>query len=717
MSKNGRINRRDFLRIGTFASGGLLVAFSLPDKVTPAQPKPSREAALNAFLKIGTDNSIHIILSKVEMGQGIWTTLPMLIAEELDCDWSRIKVEQSPPGKASDFLENPVYKSTGGSETTIQEFDRYRMAGATARTMLVTAAAKRLGVQPQDCRTENSYVIAGDKRISYGEVATEAAKLPVPNVTLREPKDWKYIGKSQKRLDTPEKINGKATYGLDIHFPGLLTAVVAHPPVFYATVKTVDATQTKAINGVRDVVRIPTGVAVLADNFWTAKQGRDALQIEWNPGKNADLDSQALTDSYRKIAKTDGLTIRKKGDVTAALTKAERTLDADYSFPYLAHAPMEPLNCTVNIGTDSCEVWTGTQSPLLHQAEVARFLGLKPEQVKFYTPYLGGSFGRRGSFSSDWVMEAVHIAKTSGKAIKLVWTREDDIKGGYYRPVYVHNVRIAIGTNGFPTAWQHRIVGQSLFTNTPLADMIVHNGIDYSSVTTGAPYSNSVPDHSFELHTTTVNVPVLPWRSVGSTHSAFVIETLIDELAFLAKIDPVAYRRAFFINHPRHLAALNLAAEKSDWTNPLPKGQFRGIAVCEAMGSYVAQVVELSIDKQTIRVHRVVCAIDCGLAVNPDGVRAQMESSIVFGLTAALHGEITLKNGQVQQSNFHDYPMLRMTDTPVIDVHIVPSTAKMGGAGEPGVAPIAPALANALFAATGIRFRQLPIKLEELNKA
>ncbi|MVM31617.1 molybdopterin-dependent oxidoreductase [Spirosoma sp. HMF4905] len=719
MNKAALVNRRDFLKIGTLASGGLLIAFAMPAKATQilSATLPSAGASLNTYLRIGVDNRIHIILSKVEMGQGIWTTLPMLIAEELDCAWDKIKVEPSPPGKEGDFLENPVYRSTGGSETTIQEFDRCRMAGATARMMLVTIAAKRLGVKPEECRTENSYVIAGERRISYGEVATEASMLPVPTVKLREPTDWKYIGKSQKRLDTPEKINGKAVYGLDIEFPGLLTAVVAHAPVFGGKVKSVDATKAKAVKGVRDVVQIPTGVAVLADNFWAAKVGRDALKIDWDLGVNATLDSTTQLEDYKRIAKTEGLTIRKKGDVDVALTKAVKTIDATFSLPYLAHAPMEPLNCTVKILPDKCEVWTGTQSHLLHQAEVASFLGFKPEQVQFYTPALGGSFGRRGSFSSDWVMEAVHIAKVSGKFIKLVWSREDDIKGGYYRPVYVHAVQIGINADGFPMAWRHRIVGQSLFTNTPLADMIVQKGIDYSSVTSGAPYSDSVPDHSFELHTTSVGVPVLPWRSVGSTHTVFVIETLIDELAAMAKADPVAYRRLFFKNHPRHLAALNLAAEKAEWNKPLPKGQFRGVAVCEAMGSYVCQIVELSIADQQVRVHRVICAIDCGLAVNPDGVRAQMESGIVYGLTAALYGEITIEKGQVKQSNFHDYRMLRINEMPVIDVHIVPSTGKMGGAGEPGVAPIAPAVANALFAATGKRIRSLPVRLEKLMKS
>ena len=719
MSKRSHVNRRDFLKIGTLASGGLLVAFTMPDRATclPSAIVPPTISTLNTFLRIGTDNAIHIILSKMEMGQGIWTTLPMLIAEELDCDWNKIKVQHSPPGKEGDFLENPVYKSTGGSETTIQAFDRCRMAGATARTILVAVAAKRLGVKPEDCQTENSYVIAGSKRISYGDVATEASTLPIPVVKLREPKEWKYIGKSPKRLDTPEKINGKAVYGLDIQFPGLLTAVVAHAPVFGGTVKSVDATKAKTIKGVRDVVQIPTGVAVLADNFWAAKRGRDALKIDWNLGANITLDSTGQLEEYRRLAKTEGLVIQKKGDVVSALKNAVKTLDVSFSFPYLAHAPMEPLNCTVKILADKCDVWTGTQSPLLHQAEVATFLGLKPEQVQFYTPFLGGSFGRRGSFNSDWVMEAVHIAKVSGKFIKLVWTREDDIKGGYYRPVYLHAVQVGIGADGFPMAWQHRIVGQSLFTKTPLADMIVQKGIDYSSVTRGAPYSDSIPDHSFELHTTSVGVPVLPWRSVGSTHTVFVMEALIDELATLAKTDPVDYRRSLLKNSPRHLAALNLAAEKAEWNKPLPKGQFRGVAVCEAMGSYVCQIVELSIDSQQIRVHRVVCAIDCGLAVNPDGVRAQMESGIVFGLTAALFGEITIRKGEVQQSNFHDYRMLRMNEMPVIEVYSVPSTGKMGGAGEPGTAPVAPALANALFAATGKRVRSLPVRIEELVKS
>jgi isoquinoline 1-oxidoreductase beta subunit len=653
------------------------------------------------------------------MGQGVWTTLPMLISEELDCDWSKIKVAHRPSGKGKDFEEDAFIQATGGSDSTRSEFDRYRLAGATARTMLVAAAAKRWGVQPEACSTKDGYIICGTRRLSYGEVAADAAKLPTPVVKLREPGNWKYIGKSQKRLDSPEKVNGQAKYGMDIQFPGLLTAVVAHPPVFGAKVRSFDGSRAKAINGVRDVVQIPEGIAVIADHYWAAKQGRDALQVDWDLGINANINSNDLLEAYSRLSKTKGMPFQQKGEVAHALKTAHKTIETEFFFPYLAHAPLEPLNCTVRILKDKCEIWTGTQWPLLHQQEVAAILGLKPEQVAFNTPYIGGSFGRRGTFGSDWVTEAVHIAKASGRFIKLVWSREDDIKGGSYRPVYLHRVHIGIDSSGLPVAWLHRIVGQSLFINTPLESAIAPNGFDYSSVdgVNGSPYLKSVPHHSLELHTTSVGVPVLAWRSVGNTHTSFVMETLIDELATMAGKDPVEYRRILLKDHPRHMAALNLAAEKSAWGDALPSGRFRGIAVHNAMGSYVSQVVELSVDNGRIRVHRVVCAIDCGLAVNPDGVCAQMESGIVYGLTAALYGEITLEEGQVKQSNFHDYRMLRMNEMPAIEVYIVPSAERMGGAGEPGVPPIAPALANALFAATGKRIRKLPVQLENYNMA
>ena len=710
------MERRDFLKNGALAGGGLLLSFIIPDRMKQrlsATPSPATVSP-NAFLRIAEDNTIHIILSKVEMGQGVWTTLPMLIAEELDCDWNKIKVEHSPPGNE---YAHPVYgQSTGGSTSTSSEFDRYRQVGATARTMLVAAAARRLGVQPGDCTTENGFVIAGNNRISYGELAAEAATLPIPTVKLREPKDWKYIGKSQRRLDSPDKINGKALYGIDLQFPGLLTAVVAHAPVFGGKVRSYDATRAKAVQGVKHIVQIPTGIAVLADHYWAAKLGRDALHIEWDHGPHENMNSAQQLSAYRKIARNKGIISQQKGDVAAALPKAIRTLEAEFTVPYLAHAPMEPLNCTVKIENDKCELWVGNQSPFLYQSIIATMLGFKPEQVIIHTPFIGGSFGRKASFDADWVVEAVHIAKASGRFIKLIWSREDDIRGGYYRPVYLHRAVIGIGNDGLPMAWQHHIVGQSLFTNTVLESAIVHKGIDYSSVdgVNGSPYLASTAHHSVELHTTSFGVPVLSWRSVGNTHTAFVMEALIDELAAMAAKDPVEYRRMLLKDHPRHLAVLDLAAEKAGWNESLPAGRFRGIAVHEAMGSCVAQVVELSITNRKIRIHRIVCAIDCGLAVNPDGVRAQMEGGIIFGLTAALYGEITLEKGHVKQSNFHDYRMLRMQDTPAIEVHILPSSAPMSGAGEPGVAPIAPALVNALFAATGKRVRSLPVRIKDL---
>jgi isoquinoline 1-oxidoreductase beta subunit len=712
MNENKQLNRREFLKASTLLTSSLLISFTFTSKSNNLSSfsSPQTVFAPNAFLRIGEDNSITIILSKVEMGQGIWTTLAMLIAEELDCDINKIMVQHSPVGKE---YHHTVFglQATVGSSSTWSEFDRYRLAGATARTMLVEAAAQKWGVGTHTCRTENGYIIAGKKRISYGHVAAEAAKLPVPTVKLREPKEWKYIGKPQKRLDSPGKVNGKAQYGLDIQLPGMLIAVVERAPVFGGKVRSFDATKSKLIKGVRDVVQIPSGIAVLADNYWAAKLGRESLKIDWQVEENSRVDSKLLLEEYRKLSQTKGKTAQEKGNVEAALKGASKIMEAEMFVPYLAHAPMEPLNCTVKISKDTCEIWTGTQLPGLDQAAVAAILKMKPEQVIIHTPFLGGGFGRRGSFNSDWVVEAVNIAKESGRVIKVVWSREDDIRGGYYRPTYLHRARIGIGHDGFPIAWQHRIVGQNTF-----AAMRPNVEIDDSSVEAvkGSCYLEAVADHTVELHTTTVNVPVLPWRSVGNSHTCLAMESFIDELAFLAEKDPVEYRRGLLKNHPRHLAVLNLAAKASGWNTPLPKGTYRGISLHEAYGSYVSQVVELSVENRKVKVKRVVCAIDCGLAVNPDGVVAQMESGIVFGLTAALYGEISFEKGEVRQHNFHDYRMLRINEMPLVEVHILPSTEKMGGAGEAGVPPIAPALVNALFAATGKRIRRLPVRLKDL---
>ncbi|HEU5168389.1 MAG TPA: xanthine dehydrogenase family protein molybdopterin-binding subunit [Chitinophagaceae bacterium] len=707
--------RRDFVKTGLIAGGGLVLSFTLPDFLTKVSGQLySKPFSPNAFLRISEDNQIAVILSKVEMGQGVWTTLPMLIAEELDCNLSQIKVEHSPAGKEyfHTFIPGQV---TVGSSSTISEFDRYRMAGATAREMLVQAAANKLGVSASLCRTENGHVICGNHLLSYGEVCNDAAKLSVPEVKLRQPKEWKLIGKSQKRLDAADKINGKAVYGIDTSGEDLLTALLLRPPVFGSKVKSFDATKAKAIKGVMEIVQIPNSVAVLADNFWSAKLGRDALTVNWEYPADWLKDSQQQRQNYQKLAHTKGEATQQKGDVSSGFSKAAKTIDAEYWLPYLAHAPMEPLNCTVKIHHDGCDIWTGTQMPMVEQAAAAKVLNLQPEQVKIHTPYLGGGFGRRGSLNADWVVEAVQVAKASGKFIKLVWTREDDIRGGFYRPAYLHAVKVGLNAEGLPVVWQHRVVGQGVFKNT----FVIPDpkAIDFSSVegVKDSPYLEHVPDHSVELHTTTLNVPVLPWRSVGKSHTCFVMESMIDELATLAKKDSVEYRRILLQHKPRYLSVLNLVAQKADWGKPLLAGTGRGVAVYEGNGSYVAYVVEASFSKKKLKVHQVWCAFDCGLAVNPDGVRAQIESSIVFGLSAALYGEITFKNGQVQQSNFHDYPVLRMTEMPLIDIYILTGDGKLGGAGEPGVPPIAPALTNAIFNATGKRIRNLPIRIEDLG--
>lgn len=713
-------SRRNFLKTGGVLGGGLLISFFVPasaKRFVPGKGTPEALFTPNAYLNIAPDNTVKIILAHVEMGQGVWTTLPMLMAEELDCDWDKIKVEHAPPGQP--YLHT-VYgvQLTGGSTTTWSEFDRYRNAGATARAMLVEAAAKKFNVSPSACKTKNGFVIAGNKRASYGELANDAAKLSPPSsVKLKDKKDWQYIGKAKKRLDTKAKISGEAMFGMDVHFPEMLIAVTAHAPVFGGTVKSFDASATKAIKGVQDVVQIPTGVAVIADNFWAAKQGRDALKVEWEPGAGENLDSATQFEDYRKLASTKGNTAVQSGNADDALSKAAKKIEAEYILPYLAHAPMEPLNCTVKVSGDTCEIWTGTQAPMWDQTRAATILGFKPEQVKVNTMFLGGAFGRRANATSDFVIEAVHVAKASGKFIKLIWTREDDIRGGYYRPAFLHHVNAGIDATGMPAAWQHSIVGQSIMTGTPF-EASMKGGIDPTSVegVSDSPYLESIANHNIELHSPKLPVTVLWWRSVGHTHTGFVMETMIDELAFAAGKDPVVYRRSI-LKSKRHLAALNLVTEKSGWDKPLPPGRFRGVAVHESFASFVAQVAEISIDEGHLRVHKVTCAIDCGLAVNPEGVKAQMESGIIFGLTAVLYGEITVEKGRIKQRNFHDYKMVRMNETPLIEVHIVESDEKMGGAGEPGVPPLAPAVANAIFAATGKRIRRLPLQPSDLEKA
>ncbi len=717
------ISRRTFIKASALVAGGLIIGFTIPhakrflmpgsapDVAPDAAKDAAKLPAPNAFLRIGTDNTITVMLAHSEMGQSIWTTLPMLIAEELDADWSKIKVEHA---SAAPEYGHTAYgiQITGGSSTTWSEFDRYRQAGALTRALLISAAAEKLGVAADSIKTKNGFVVSGDERISYGDLAEAAAKLETPkSVTLKDTKDWKIIGKATKRLDGPEKINGTAIFGQDIQFEGLMTAMVSRSPVFGGKVKTFDASAAKKIKGVQKVVQVPTGVAVIADNYWAAKTGREALKVDWDLGENASLDSKALFAEYKKLAATTGLIAAKAGDNKTAMAKAEQFVEAEYALPYLAHSPMEPLNCAVKIEKDGCEIWTGTQMQGTDQAAAAKILGLKPEQVNIHTVFLGGGFGRRANPAADFVSEAVQVAKAAGVPVKTVWSREDDVKGGYYRPMYLHKAKIALDANGMPSAWEHVAVGQSIMAGTPFEAFQIKDGIDATSVEGAAdsPYLKSIPNYQVSLHTVKSTIPVLWWRSVGHSHTAFVMESLIDELANLAKKDPLEYRRTLLKDHPRHLAALNLAAEKADWNKPLPKGIFRGIAVHESFGSFAAQVAEVSVVKGEVKVHRIVSAIDCGLAVNPDSLKAQMESSVSFGLGAAMQSEITFKEGMVEQSNFHDYQVMRMGTMPKVEVYIVQSTEKMGGVGEPGLPPVAPAVTNAIFAATGKRIRTLPI--------
>ena len=709
------LSRRGFLQSSAITAGGLIVAFHVPKKAraaaaaAPAKPMP----APNAFVRIAPDESVTVLLAHSEMGQGIWTGLAMMIAEELECDWSRVRVEHAPAAPAYAHTAFGI-QMTGGSSTTWSEFERYRTVGALAREMLVQAAGQRWKVDAKKLRAEHGFVLHGKQKLSYGQLAEAAQQLTPPaSVKLKDPKDWKLIGKPTRRLDGPEKVNGKAKFGIDVQFPGLRTALVLRSPVFGGKVKSFDAKKAKAVPGVEQVVQVPSGVAVVANNFWSAKVGRDALQVDWDPGPGAQLDSAKLEASYRALAKTAGAVALDKGDCAAALAASGKRLEAEYAVPFLAHAPMEPLNCTVKLSADSCEIWTGTQFQTVDQGAAAKVAGLKPEQVTIHTPFLGGGFGRRANPASDFVVEAVQVAKAAGVPVKIVWTREDDIRGGYYRPMFVHRIEVGLDAKGAPSAWKQTVVGQSILAGTPFEAFMVKNGVDGTSVegVVDSPYLKTIAARKVMLHSPRHQVPVLWWRSVGNTHTAFAMESMIDELAHAVGRDPLDYRLALLKDSPRHLRALQLAAQKAGWGTPLPKGRARGLAVHESFGSIIAQVAEVAIEDNEIRVHKVTCAVDCGQVVNPLGLEAQVQGSVAYGLSAVLRSELTLKDGRVEQSNFHDYEVLRLHQMPEVAVHLIPSDAKMGGIGEPATAPVSAAVANAVFALTGQRLRSLPLRL------
>jgi isoquinoline 1-oxidoreductase beta subunit len=714
------LSRREFLRTSALAGGGLVLGVYLPLSntscaITKAEPTTY---APNAFIRIGTDDSIIVVANHSEMGQGIYTGLAMLVAEELDADWSKVRVEAAPVDAAYNHTAYGI-QMTGGSSSTWSEWERLRNAGATARAMLIAAAAGTWKVDPSGCVARNGQVMhsASRRRLSYGRLAEKAAAMTPPqNVPLKDPKDFTLIGKAVKRLDTPEKVNGTGIFGLDVQRPGMLVAVVARPPVFGGKAKSFDPARAKAVPGVRHVLAIDRGVAVVAEGFWPAKLGRDALDVVWDEGPLASLDTEVQGRQYADLAKRPGAVANRVGNAASAMGGAAHRLEAVYELPYLAHATMEPLNCVADVRPDGCDVWTGTQFQTGDHAAAAQITGLKPEQVKVHTTLLGGGFGRRAVADNHFVREAVQISKAIQVPVKVVWTREDDTRGGYYRPRAHHAIGAGLDAQGNVVAWRHRIVCQSFIEGTPFEPFVIKNGVDDTAVEGAADLPYEIPNLAVEWQKAPGGVPTLWWRSVGHSHTAFAVESFMDELAHAAGKDPLEYRRALLGKHPRHQRVLELAAEKAEWGKPLPDGRGRGIAVHESFGSFIAQVAEASVAPEgTVRVHRVVCAIDCGPVVNPDQVRAQMEGAIVFGLTAALYGEITFEKGRVKQGNFHDYPMLRMNEMPVVEVHIVPSTEKMGGVGEPGVPPVAPAVANAVFAATGKRIRKLPMRAEELR--
>jgi len=719
------LSRRRFLQGGA----GLTLGFCLPSLVAAAtaEKMPVATFEANAFLRIGSDNTVTVLSKHLEMGQGTYSGLATLLAEELDADWAQVRVEGAPADarRYNNLLMGPI-QGTGGSTAMANSWQQMRQAGAAGRAMLVAAAARQWQVAADEIVVEAGKLThpASKRSATFGQLAEAAAKEAVPSeVKLKDPKDFKLIGKTAKRRDSADKTNGTAKFTQDVQLPGMLVAVVAHPPQFGATVKAFDASKTRAIKGVVDVVQIPQGVAVLAKDTWSAKLGRDALVVTWDDSAAFKLGSDEILARYKELARTPGLVARKEGDAAAAFAAPAKVVRATYDFPYLAHAAMEPMNCVIQLKPDACEVWNGEQFQTVDQGNIAHLLGLKPEQVKLNMLYAGGSFGRRASTHSDYLLEAAHIVKAiNGRApVKLVWLREDDMRGGYYRPLFHHALEAALDGSGKLVGWKHRLVGQSIIAGSPFAGMMIKDGIDAVSVEGAANLPYAIPNLLVDLHTPSdIGVPVLWWRSVGSSHTAFSTEAFLDEVAAAAGKDPLALRQELLAAHPRYLAVLKLAADKAGWGTKLKAGKAgerrgRGIAIHESFHSIVAQVAEVTVAKDgSLKVDRMVCAVDCGTAINPDNIRSQVEGGIGFALSAVLHGEITLKEGRVEQGNFDGYAPLRINEMPRVEVHIVPSAAPPTGIGEPGVPPVAPAVANAIAAATGKRVHRLPIRPADL---
>jgi isoquinoline 1-oxidoreductase beta subunit len=710
MSDPVKINRRDFLKISAGAGAGLVIGINLSgcgnNQSPGAKQGSSDDFTPNVWLSISPDNTVTINIAEVDMGQGVMTALPMLIAEELDAAWSTIKVELAP------LTPEYGYQVTGGSDTIRSSWKPLRHAGAVAKSMLLEAAAKTWNVPKNECSAEKGAIIhaPSQRTLKYGDLTTKAASLPIPQaVTLKTPDQFQLIGQPMPRLDQLDKVTGNAVYGTDVKLPGLLTAVIKHCPVFGGKLTRVDSSETKKVMGVKQVVELDSAVAVIADNFWSAQKGLNALEIVWDKGPNQQVSSQTIRESLHQSVDKDDKIVRKYGDVTSAITNADKIVESSYEVPYQAHATMEPMNCTAHVKDGECDIWAPTQEPSGAQ-NVAfnemfsgigkvienmkrRLRGGRLDSVRIHKTVIGGGFGRR--FKSDYVAEAINIAKSVNAPVKLIWSREEDIQHDFYRPITYHKLKAALDQNGFPIAWIHQTSGPK--------------GLGAGSF----PYD--VKNIYSSVSSIANIVPLGSWRSVKHSYHTFAIESFIDELALAANQDPVAYRLNLLNKEPRLRKVIELAAEKSNWHQPAPDGGYRGIAALKGFGSYVAQVAEITTSESNdIKVNRVVCAFDCGLMVNPDTIRAQIESGILFGLTATIKSGITIKHGQVEQSNFHDFPLIRLDETPLIDIYLVKNTHPPGGVGETAVPPIAPAVANAIFSMMNHRIRSLPVNKSNL---
>jgi len=702
------VSRRDFVKASAVVSAGLLIGFSFsatgcePAIITPAGPP----VPLDAWIRVGTDDNITLLVDRSEMGQGVATALPMLLAEELEADWNKIAIKFAP---AAEVYYNPDFgaQGTGGSSSVRVAFMPLRQAGAAAREVLISAAAAQWKVDRKECRAELGAVIhtASKRRLRYGELAAAASKLPLPTaVPLKDAKRWTIVGTPAKRLDTPSKVDGSAVFGIDVKVPGMLVAVVARPPAIGGKVKSFDAAKAKAVPGVRDVVQISNGVAVVADGYWPAHQGRAALSVEFDDGPNAHVSTDSIWKLYADKSKKPGHTALKKGHPESA--RAAKTVEAVYELPLLAHATMEPMNCTAHVRADGVDIWAPTQLQTWVQQLGAKIGGVPQNKVQVHTTYLGGGFGRRVEL--DFVTDALEASKAVKAPVKVIYSREDDVQHDFYRCASRHQMRAALDARGKPVLWAHRVTAQSSMVR--FWPETLKNGYDAELVEGAMAMPYAIPNVLVDSLNVDTGIPVGFWRSVNNSYNGFAVETFVDEMAHAAGKDPYEFRRDLLGGSPRHLRALNLAAEKAGWGTPLPEGHARGIAVHLSFRSYVAEVAEVSVASDgSVQVHKVVCAIDCGPVVNPAIVESQMQSAIVYGLTAALWGEVHVDNGRIVEGNFDKYRMLRMKEMPVVEVHIVPTTDPQGGAGEPATPPIAPAVCNAIFAATGKRIRKLPI--------